>query len=364
MKIKRYRVSSMREGLAQIRKEMGSNAVIIESKKRRQKGLKGFFLPKTMEITAAVDTNGERQEEYKKMPSGSKNVDDELNELKSMMQIIISQQENNLPQGSSAFNYWLKRLTDNDVDRDYALEILSGIQTVSEGKNLTAEITEMLVLNRINKTILTKEIHPKAKHISFVGPTGVGKTTTLAKLAANFAFKQGKKVAIITADTYRIGAVEQLKTYTEITGIPLEVVYTLKEMHRAVEKCKEFDFILIDTAGRSAKNSLHIAETAQYINCLSEGIVFLVVSATTKMRDLHKITQAYKRSNYNSLILTKLDETETFGTILNVCRLTALPIAYITTGQNVPDDIEPANASRLADMVLGEDQVWLTKQKS
>ena len=204
-------------------------------------------------------------------------------------------------------------------------------------------------------SIHTNTIPPKVKYISFVGTTGVGKTTTLAKLAANFAFQQGKKTAIITVDTYRLGAVEQLKTYTEITGIPLDVIYNLSEMQRAVEKYRDFDVILIDTAGRSAKNFLHIAEAAQYINCISGGVVFLVISATTKLRDIDKIAEAFKRVNYTSLILTKLDETETYGTILNICRLTSLPITYVTTGQSVPEDIEPVDVSRLAAMVLGED---------
>ncbi len=353
MKIKRYRVPSMQEGLSQIRREMGSDAVIIDSRRKRQKGLKGFFVPRTLEITAAVDS-ARGSEEYK-APAVSSSVDDEIRQIKSMMQKIISDQGNKAPIADRVFDYWQKRLTNNDVDRDFVLEMLSDIQTASGGKSLTAEVMETLIQNSVSRIISTGEIPKGTKYISFVGPTGVGKTTTLAKLAAGFSFQDGKKVAIITVDTYRIGAVEQLKTYAQITGIPLDVVYTQEELNKAVEKYDDYDHILIDTAGRSARNSLHIAETAKYVNSLEGGTVFLVISATTKMRDLCKITEAYSLSNYNNLILTKLDETETFGTILNLCRLTSLPITYITTGQSVPEDIEPADARRLAEMVLGED---------
>ena len=298
MKIKRYWVVNMTEGLAQIRREMGPNAVIIESKKRRQNGFLGFFLPRTLEITAAIDVDEEKEVEYKKVQSVNKDLSDELGQIKTMMEKIISHQKITVPQSESVFNYWLERLIKNDVDREYAVEILKEIQTASEGKTLTPEVMEALILNRISRAIHTNVIPPKVKYISFVGTTGVGKTTTLAKLAANFAFQQGKKTAIITVDTYRLGAVEQLKTYTEITGIPLDVIYNLSEMQRAVEKYRDFDVVLIDTAGRSAKNFLHIAEAAQYINCIAGGVVFLVISATTKLRDIDKITEAFKQVNY------------------------------------------------------------------
>lgn len=352
MKIMRYLVPNMQEGMLIIKKELGPNAVIIESRKKRQKGIRGLFLPRVLEIMAAVDTHEEKQPVVAEQSENDGKIADEMNQLKQMMQSLISTQKSYLLEEDSDTKYWLNRLIENDVDRGYAEEILADIQNAAAGKKITPEVMEAMILNRLGKIIKTGQIPVKAKYISFVGPTGVGKSTTLAKLAANFTFQQGKKTAIITADTYRIGAVEQLKTYAEITGIPLEVVYTVEEMKETVEKLKDYDLVLIDTAGRSAKNALHIAETAQYLNFL-DGVTFLVVSAATKLADLRQIAKAYKRSNYSSLVITKLDETEIYGTIFNACRLTSMPITYITTGQNVPDDLEAAKASELAEMVLG-----------
>ncbi|MBS4021274.1 MAG: flagellar biosynthesis protein FlhF [Dethiobacter sp.] len=356
MKIKKYTALSMQDGLSRIRREMGPDAVIIESRKRRHKGFQGYFLPKMLEITAAVDSSEEKKKDkYHSALSDGPNVGEEFVQLKNMMQKILSQQEINATEGDKTLAYWQKRLIGNDVESEYATDLLSGIAPLSDSKNLSSEIMETLVLSKLSKSILTAELPKKIKYISFVGPTGVGKTTTLAKLAADFTYRQNKKTAIITVDTYRIGALEQLKAYSEITGIPLCVVYSVEEMKAAVEKFKDSDVVLIDTAGRSAQNPLQIAETAQYLNCIATGAVFLVISATTKVRDLRKIAQAFSKTGYNGLILTKIDETDTFGNFLNVCRITSLPIYYITTGQNVPDDIEPAAGERMADMVLGED---------
>lgn len=364
MKIKTFIAPTMQEGMMLIRKEMGANAVIIDTKKKRQKGFLGFFMPRLLEITAAVDSVPEPLLPETPGPAVAyHHLDDELREIKSMVRKLAESQGRDTAAGQNGISeYWLQRLVDNDVDREYAMEILSAIQAASKGKKLKDEFLQPVILNAIKNTLKTCRIPPDTKYVSFVGPTGVGKTTTLAKLAADFHFRKGKKVGMITVDTYRIGAVDQLRTYAEITGIPLEVVYTVKDMSAALESFRGCDLVFIDTAGRSAKNSLQIAEMAQYINSLENNAVFLVVSATTKQKDLHRITQAYRRSNYNGLIVTKVDETETYGTILNVSRLTRLPIAYITVGQNVPDDIEPADSGRLAQLVLGEDPQWLTRQ--
>ncbi len=354
MKIKKYRVDSMKEGLAQIKRELGPEAMIIESRKCRRKGFRGFFLPKIIEITAAIDSF-DLQSDYRRdsLKEKENKVEADLDQLKNMVaKILVSQEERQLS-GDVFFNTWFKFLTANDIDDNLARKMLLDIQNKAAGKEISSEVAVTLIAGKMKEMLLTARISPHTKYITFVGPTGVGKTTTLAKLAAYYTFEEEKDVAIITVDTYRIGAVEQLKTYAGITGIPIEVVLTKDEMKKTIKKFHKKEIVLVDTAGRSLKNTMQISETASYLNQLPSGVVFLVISATTKSQDLKPIAQGFKRLNYSHLIFTKLDETETCGGLLNVCHFTSKPIAYITAGQRVPEDIEIADAGKLVGKILG-----------
>ena len=191
-----------------------------------------------------------------------------------------------------------------------------------------------------------------------VGPTGVGKTTTIAKIASMFKLDKEAKVAMITSDTYRIAAVEQLRTYANILDVPLQVVYTLEELNDAIDKFKEYDLILVDTAGRSHKNKEQCMEMLHFANdcvipenCTKE--VFIVLSASTKYKDLENIVDVYSEiGNYN-IIFTKLDETSAFGNILNIKLKTGGSLSYVTSGQVVPDDISLIDAQKMAKSLLG-----------
>ncbi|MDO9574333.1 MAG: hypothetical protein Q7I94_04990 [Candidatus Contubernalis sp.] len=184
MKIKKYRALSMQEGLAQIKKELGPEAVIIESKKVRQKGLKGLFLPKAIEITAAIDTFDLQKDNALERETVSSNsrMEQEMHYLKGMMNKLIKQQEKSQLEGSSSYNSWLKRLVNNDLDSEIARNLLSSIQESAQGKDVSQDMLEILITNKIKDMLLTSEVSSKIKYICFVGPTGVGKTTTLAKL--------------------------------------------------------------------------------------------------------------------------------------------------------------------------------------
>lgn len=197
--------------------------------------------------------------------------------------------------------------------------------------------------------------HQGTKFVYFVGPTGVGKTTTIAKIVSSIKLKNKIKVALITLDTYRIAAVEQLRTYANILNIPLRVVYSNSELEEVREEFKDYDLVLVDTAGRSHKNEEQIADIKEMIDTTPEDLreVYLVLSITTKYRDLVQITDCYKKiTNYN-LIFTKLDETSSVGNILNIKMLTQAPLSYTTWGQNVPDDIGKVNAQKIAKQLLG-----------
>ncbi|HIJ80664.1 MAG TPA: flagellar biosynthesis protein FlhF [Desulfuromonadales bacterium] len=193
--------------------------------------------------------------------------------------------------------------------------------------------------------------------IALVGPTGVGKTTTTAKLAAMSAFNGGKKVAMITMDIFRVGAVEQLKTYSRIMGISLDVVSTPRELEKAVEKHADCDLIVIDTAGRSHKDKEKLNEMKSFLEQKTPIEIYLCLSATTKDRELEEILKRFSIFRIGNVIFTKLDESESCGNMVNLLMNDELPIAYFTTGQRVPEDIEVATPARLADMIVREEGV-------
>ena len=211
---------------------------------------------------------------------------------------------------------------------------------------------------QIYHTELIEPAEKKTKLEFFMGPTGVGKTTTIAKLASYFKLEKKLKVALITCDTYRIAAVEQLRTYANILDVPLQVVYTIEEFNAAVKGFAGYDMIFVDTAGRSHKNNEQCNEIMHFVNdcVVDENVekeVFLVLSAATKYKDLININQVFSHMKNYSLIFTKLDETTCLGNILNMKLHTGLQLSYVTSGQAVPDDISIIDAQKIARNLLG-----------
>ena len=190
--------------------------------------------------------------------------------------------------------------------------------------------------------------------VAFIGTTGVGKTTTLAKVAAHFVLEQNLKGALITADTYRISAVEQLKKYAEILGLPVEVVYSAADLKKAITRHRSKDFILVDTAGRSQYNEYQMDELKTLLSAHPRMEKHLVVSATTKEQDAAQIMERFSACKPDRIIFTKTDETRTVGMVLNLLAQRELPLSFLSNGQSVPDDIIPATAERLAELLLRE----------
>ena len=189
--------------------------------------------------------------------------------------------------------------------------------------------------------------------MALVGPTGVGKTTTIAKLAANYHLKEKRRVGLITVDTYRIAAVEQLRTYADIIDLPMQVVSTPREMREAVGRMDNLDLILLDTAGRSPKDEVRIQELRAFLTEADADEVHLVLSSVASARVLEQTAERFAAVGTTSLILTKLDEATGLGNILPLVRTSQLPLSYLTNGQNVPDDIEVAESMRVARLILG-----------
>lgn len=190
--------------------------------------------------------------------------------------------------------------------------------------------------------------------VALVGPTGVGKTTTIAKLAAYYTVSRKAKIALVTIDTFRVGAVEQLKTYSRIMGVPLEVASTRKELEKAIALHEDKDLILIDTVGRSPKDSETIENLRDLLRSASTIETHLCVAATTRERELRSIVDSFSALPIKRLLFTKLDESSSFGSIINLHLEEKLPLSYFTKGQRVPEDIEPATGGKVADLVLGE----------
>lgn len=253
-----------------------------------------------------------------------------------------------------------KKLIDNEVDSRFADEIIGEIEnSLKKESNLDsilAAVYQKIIL-KLGKP-KTIEIGDKAKVIFFIGPTGVGKTTTIAKIASSFKIEKEARVAFITADTYRIAAVEQLNTYASIIDCPVSVVYSVEDMNKSLSEYKDYDLILVDTAGRSHKAIEQMDELKAFIEEVAQRAdefdfeCYLTLSLTTKYKDLKSIADKYDDVDW-AVIFTKLDETCSVGNILNIRMLTDRPLSYTTSGQNVPDDIEVINEQGIARQLLG-----------
>ena len=251
------------------------------------------------------------------------------------------------------------KMIDNEINEKYANEIIDEIDKVCKPDvtldYMLSEIYQRMIL-KFGKPYIMDEDSRGPKVVFFVGPTGVGKTTTIAKIASSYIVEHKKKVALLTADTYRIAAAEQLRTYANILEVPFRVVYTVKEISGAIEDFKEYDYILVDTTGHSPNNEAQCESMSDLINSVdSQAVkeVFLVLSAATKYRDLMKIADTYKEIADYKLIFTKVDETSTLGNIYNLKLYTGAMLSYVTCGQNVPDDIEYFNPQATVKQLLG-----------
>ena len=350
MKVKKYQAENMQEAILKVKSDLGPNAIILHSRKFKKGGFFGFFAKKMVEVVATIDS------EVKASEQGNKELKQELNQMKGQVEELVGEVKESQKQVSSinskpvnqqlvegllelGVSYSTARKLAQKVGQKVAIEA-NDLQQVRGGlkEELKSELPEI-------EPIKLDEGLPKV--VALVGPTGVGKTTTLAKLAANFSLLKNKKVGLITADTYRIAAVDQLKTYSEIIDLPLEVVFTPQELKTAIEGYQDYDLILIDTAGRSQNNEIHISELKGFIKKTEIDEVYLVLSSTTKAKDLEGIIDVYSQIQLDKLILTKIDETDALGVILEAVNRAEKPISYITTGQDVPEDIEVPQTEEL-----------------
>lgn len=377
MKIKRYFGNTNREAMTKLKKELGENAVILHTRKIKQSGLLGFLKKPLIEIVAAIDD----VEPMTKTTKKTKRTNDSFVE-KPIESLFTDKQKNNevnkevvkLRKTVESFMYNMekngseigefpvevkllhKKLLNNGIEHNISTKLLN--ELVQEYSKLEGRIEYNDLLQRLLKKHLGKvtpiTLEQKQKIVLFVGPTGVGKTTTLAKIAAQYALVNREKIGLITADTYRIAAVEQLKTYSEILDIPLKIIYDSSEITEAINDYYDKELILVDTAGRSHKNNEKIIELKEMLTLIKEPEIFLVLSSTTNYTTVKSIIDKYSFIDNYKLIFTKLDESDNYGIIMSTCYDFKNSLSYITTGQSVPEDIKLANTSEIAKSLLEE----------
>lgn len=403
MIIKKYQAKTETDAVEQAKKELGSGVVIMNVRNVKKKGLFALFGSKQVEVTVALEDDTEKvaqrreplksqaatllTEPVKREPASAANreilpesadnagngkvIEEKLDSLQNFLAEKLREPEEEKEkkeadeeEGKDSESVVFMKLLyntmlENEVNEKYANQIIDEIEK-SSNTNLPmdqalAGIYQKMIL-KFGKPVTITPAERGPKMLFFVGPTGVGKTTTIAKLASQFRVEEKKKVALLTADTYRIAAVEQLRTYANILDVPFRVIYSAEEVLTSLHDLQDYDYIMVDTAGHSHHNEVQRENMNQFIHSVDgkvEKEVFLVVSATTKYRDLINIAETYMDMTDYRLIFTKLDETTALGNLLNLKLYTGAALSYVTYGQNVPDDIEKFNPQKTVKLLLG-----------
>lgn len=397
MQLQTFQGSSMAEAMARVKSALGADAVILHTRTIQQRRWLGLKRVELFEITAGkgihVRSPVNRSTPERPVPSprssttttssssirsntqsllqtpGVQNaailgLTQEVTLLKSMVKDLVSEVRHTKTPGvpEELFDQYLK-LVENLVAEELALEITRNLQ-----KQLRPELLADPVMVReklaeqIEKLIPSagpiRRTKPVGPHVvALIGPTGVGKTTTIAKLAANLKLREKRRVGLITIDTFRIAAIDQLKKYADILGAPLRIVATPEEMPSVIASMSDCEFILIDTAGRSPNDTMKLNELKRFLELAEPDEVHLVLSTTASEGCVNLAMEKFSEVRVDKLIFTKLDEAAQLGVVLNVVRKVNKGLAYITTGQEVPNDIEVGHGKKLARMILGN---WIS----
>jgi flagellar biosynthesis protein FlhF len=379
----------MPDAMKNIRSELGNEAVILNSRIVYTGGFLGFFRKKNFEIIAAVDTLakhepkpirkdlqkgleskptiqtkdqlGHKGLEKSVLQVNSQQTEDILKEIADLKEIIQFQSfQSGKLQG--IYPEPVQKLIQLMQDQEFSPVLMEKFTAVflekwfADGLNRSFAALQGYLKQEIIKVLMDKPfggISLTKKFINVIGPTGVGKTTTLAKIAADCMLTHHKKVAFITTDTYRIAAIEQLKTYAQILNVPIEVCYTLEDFQTAVQKFSSYDVVLIDTAGRNFRNKQYVEDLGKIIDFSIDIENYLVLSLTSKQKDMESIFLQFSSIKIDKFIFTKADETDVYGTMMNMIEKYEIGAAYITTGQEVPDDVMIASPEAMANLITG-----------
>ncbi len=386
MKPRTYQADTMAGALAKVKRDLGQRAVILRTRTIKSGGLFGVGARARVEITAGEETAGPPAQPVREaaparravaapmleresgrvakapvpQPRVSAAVQRELQDIKSLVQRLVQTQgQDRLSQLQPQLREAYTQLLQNEVAEELAADFIGRINDrQTDDRPLDRETINEFLVQQFARVLapgapiqLTRK-QGRATVVALIGTTGVGKTTTIAKLAAQFRLKQGCRVGLITIDTYRIAATEQLRTYAEIIDAPLEVVLTPQDMKPALERLRDCDVVLIDTAGRSQFDREKLSELSEFLRVAEPDETHLVLSATSSQAVLMKAMEEFSSLKIDRVIFTKLDEAVGIGTLLAVCRKLDAKLSYVTTGQDVPSDIEESNGRKLAEMIV------------
>lgn len=347
MKVKKYTGKTIQDTIFKVKAELGSDAIILNTRKYKTGGVMGLFAQKQVEVLAALEEKDKGNQRT-------------LQEIENLKKVVTNLNEKWETEGfvenlSDELAVIYHHLNEQGVKEDLSKKIVEQLEEETEDES---GFFQNIVWERL-KDFVGKcqpiKFDSKRKVILLTGSTGVGKTTTIAKLAAKFKLEENKKVGLLTADTYRIAAVQQLKTYSDIINVPLKVVYNAEEFnHELQNNFNGYDIVLVDTAGSSWNDKLQLGRLKKFAKHRLVNEVHLLISLNTKSENIEMILDHFSILNPDKLILSKMDETNTFGDIINIQSQRALPYSYITFGQDVPDDIKEANDEIIIEYLLGD----------
>lgn len=381
MVLKRYIVDNMQDGIEKIKRELGSEAVILSTKELKKKGFKKFFTKPKIEIVAAYDDkeeisiHGQDSAKIRKDLKKPVKREDDIIPKNHRSSYDMGELEKRLAGIDSTLNTFMKRFDSNYSDRfaNYSKTVRTLCNNMLENEvredivyKIADDITDEVrknnldendAVNKVLKTFLGSEVRLNLKRgrptvIMFVGNTGVGKTTTLLKLATKYAVTEKKEVAIITADTYKIASAEQVKTYSEILGVPLSVIYSGDELKTELEKYGEKDVIFIDT-GKCPDMDEYKNVMCELIEVSNPDEVYIVMSAGTNYNSVRKTLEQYDYLKDYKFIITKMDEASSYGAIFNIKSLADNSISYLTDGQILTENIRAFKPDEVIDGLLG-----------
>ncbi|WOV85295.1 flagellar biosynthesis protein FlhF [Sporosarcina jeotgali] len=368
MKMKKYTADTMVQAMEKVRQDFGEDSVILSSTIVQSKGFLGLFKKKSVEVVAGYDEpiliieKPEPSFSTQQKPDLSQDavIHELKKEMKEMKQLLKTNHAplefNQYPEEMQAL---LTRLSAQELNNETIQKIASEIFARMKAEKVDYTVDEQ---KKIAREILKEEladlpfggVHFKKKYVNVLGPTGVGKTTTIAKIAARSLIENKRKVGFITTDTYRIAAIEQLRTYANLLQAPVEVVYNEADFNKSLESLAAKDVVFIDTAGRNYKEKKFVDDLKQLIDFELEMESYLVLSTTTKESDMRSIVDQFLEFPISQFIFTKLDETETIGPVINLLKDYNMGIAYVTDGQEVPEDLEEATVEKILTLLLEE----------